>query len=223
MITRNTVFLAFSLFIIQSCVKNDEFAIDEDGNLIIVENDNNTSNQTDITTAPLDLLCDGLSSDSYLAFNLTSNLEYQMVDLNSGLLTTHQVVSTEQFNNQTYFKTTAVNDSNTTDKYYRQASNLNIYLYDTFFGQERLLIPGNPSVGETWTENYLIPITYEVVSLNATQTLANGCTYSDLLKIKVLLNTSFFGHFYYKKGIGLVCADGQNGQLTSYLTSVTAP
>lgn len=66
-----------------------------------------------------------------------------------------------------------------------------------------ILIPANPVVGTTWTDNE--GTEYEVTSVNASLTTP-ACTYSGLLEIseKYMGEATPSSKSYYKKGVGLV-------------------
>lgn len=151
-------------------------------------------------------LCSGNGSSIYIPFNTGNAWVFQTTT--TDIIQTYE--GTETLDTVLYHKIKVVSDW-TTYIYYRYNSNGDLYeKKDNFTHIEEMIVPGNPTVGQTWIDpnsNPTYNYSYEVISLNASYTTAS-CTYTGLLQINELFNGNVSYLRYYKKGLGLVHQEG---------------
>jgi len=147
-------------------------------------------------------LCNGDGSTDYFPFNTGNTWSYETTSTD----VTNTYDGTKTINNVLYNKIESVGDW-TTYVYYRYDSNGDLYRKSDSFGSiEKIIVPGTPSVGQTWTDpnsNATYNYTYEVISTNASLTTPS-CSYSGLIEINELLNGNISHKRYYKVGLGMV-------------------
>jgi len=165
---------------------------------------------------PVNVICDGNGTTDYFPLALSNSWYYNGSGSNDF---TSSISTTEVHGGQTYFVVTSTLGG--TD-YLRKAANGDIIEYRSGSGTEVLLIPGSPTVNQSWAYTSLSVTTRKVISINATLT-TDDCSYTGLLKIQEF-DASEVGHavYYYKKGVGMISTDQiWPGYIQSDLATVT--
>jgi len=125
------------------------------------------------------------------------------------------VVGTFNHSSLTYFKLIYNELGVNHNKYYRADANGDIYEYNENINAVSLLVPNNPSVGQTWAYN--VSSTREVVDINASLNTPT-CNYTGCVVIK---ETNSFGvsrNHTYKRGIGFITVPGIGGRTLKKFT-----
>lgn len=107
-------------------------------------------------------------------------------------------------NGQMYYRMNTSGSALATTFYRTLAASGNVMVWNTDagglpVGTEQLYLPGNPTVGQTWT-NANLSLTFTVTSIDTSFTAANNCPYTNLLAVSV----SNGGKMYFKRGVGPV-------------------
>ncbi len=153
-------------------------------------------------TACATSLCSGNSSNNY--FPLANSNFWQLDDINPNDYVKYNVTGTAVYNSLTYFKITITDIGGSYYMYLRQATNGDVYYYETINSTEYLYIPAAPTVNQSYPMYVFGVGSRKVISTTASVTTSD-CTYTGCLKIQDYdgsgnPNTAW----YYKKGVGLV-------------------
>lgn len=145
---------------------------------------------------PVDTLCEGNGSSSYLPLALNNSWQYSV---STGGPKTITVVGIATFNSIDYFHLTHTPG---TDDYWRVAPNGDVYDYENNTNEERLLVPANPVLNQQWP--LFNNVSRKVTLLNDSVFTA-GCTWRNCIRIVQMdQNGTVLVVDNYKKGIGLV-------------------
>lgn len=175
------------------------------------KDDNSTDNNTNNPTNPtVNQLCDGKGTNSYLPLVQQNSWEWKQQG-SGNIVHKWKVNGTQTFNSVNYLKMNIVWDSGLTEteRYFRAASNGDVYQYSTYYGagQEFLYVPASPTLNQQW--DYPVSGSSQgtgkrkVTSVNASIT-TSSCSYTGLVTIAEYSGSSLITTYYYKKGLGLV-------------------
>lgn len=171
--------------------------------------------------APVNQLCDGTGSASYMPLDSTNKWVYTY---KIGGITQSPHPSPKVVGYTTYgtVKYAHIYDSALfSDAYLRENTTThNTYFYNDNNSTEYLEIPGSPTLNQTWTSAFG---TRTVTNLSATKS-TGSCNYSGLLEITEVTSGSSptTTKYYYKKGLGLVYKIGSGSFAAEWtITSTT--
>lgn len=154
--------------------------------------------EDDPIPAPVNVLCDGKGSLSYMPLALG----------NRWLLT----AGSDSIQQGVYFVTTAgtvqnfeVGQDAANTITYSRLANGNITIVD-MNGDDVLYMPAVPVPGQTWAYEVGFATERRVVNLNSA-IYTPKCAYTNCLKIEDISGSSVVATSYYKKGVGMVSSD----------------
>ncbi|MES2764090.1 MAG: hypothetical protein V4677_17875 [Bacteroidota bacterium] len=164
---------------------------------------NDPEPETETPVAPVNKLCDGNGGTSFYPLDSANawGYGYKISGMNQSVSPSLKVTGFQMYSSKKY---ALIEDASNFmfDFYLREdATNHNIYRYNTSNSTEYLEVPASPVINQSWSVG---GNSRKVTNLSASIN-TSSCSYSGLLEISVLNSSSVvIDKQYYKKGLGMV-------------------